>query len=78
MDDQRGSAKLEPRFMPISALTSHKFNDETVRLMGLAFEMALAALRHACPDPLREALAGKIIELGKSASATQSVCMTTP
>jgi hypothetical protein len=52
--------------MPIRIfLGGHRFDDETVRLMGLAFEMALAALRHDCPDPLREALAGKIIELGK-------------
>ena len=52
--------------MPIKTfLGGHRFDDETVRLMGLAFEMALAALRHDCPDPLREALAGKIIELGK-------------
>ena len=53
--------------MPIRAfLKSHKFDDEIVRLMGLAFEMALASLRHDCPDPLREALARKIIELAKA------------
>ena len=53
--------------MPIRAfLNSYKFDDETVRLMGLAFEMALASLRHDCPDPLREALARKIIELAKA------------
>jgi hypothetical protein len=28
--------------------------------------MALASLRYACPDPLREALARKIIELAKT------------
>ena len=41
------------------------FDEETVRLMGLAFEMALASLRftpgHA--DPLRELIARNIIEL---------------
>jgi hypothetical protein len=34
--------------------------------MGLAFEMALASLRSGCTDPLREALARKIIELAKT------------
>jgi hypothetical protein len=53
--------------MPIRAyLNGEGFDPETVRLMGLAFEMALASLRYACPDPLREALARKIIELAKT------------
>ena len=55
--------------MPIrSYLDGHSFDGETVRLMGIAFEMALGSLRatpgHA--DPVREAAARKIIELAKA------------
>jgi hypothetical protein len=46
-------------------LHDHWFDDETVRLMGIAFELALASLRstlhHA--DPVREVFARKIIAL---------------
>jgi hypothetical protein len=53
--------------MPIRAyLNGEGFDPETARLMGLAFEMALASLRSGCTDPLREALARKIIELAKT------------
>jgi hypothetical protein len=53
--------------MPIRAyLNGEGFDPETVRLMGLAFEMALASLRSGCTHPLREALARKIIELAKT------------
>jgi hypothetical protein len=53
--------------MPIRAyLNGEGFDPETVRLMGLSFEMALASLRSGCTDPLREALALKIIELAKT------------
>jgi hypothetical protein len=53
--------------MPIRAyLNGEGFDPETVRLMGLAFEMALASLRYAFPDLLREALVRKIIELAKT------------
>jgi hypothetical protein len=53
--------------MPIRAyLNGEGFDPETVRLMGLAFEMALASLRSGCTDPLREALARKIIEIAKT------------
>jgi hypothetical protein len=46
--------------MPIRRyLDDQQFDEETVRLMGLAFEMALASLRstpdHA--DPVREVMA---------------------
>jgi hypothetical protein len=55
--------------MPIRAfLDGHSFDGETVRLMGIAFEMALGSLR-ATPDhadPVREAVARKIIELAKA------------
>jgi hypothetical protein len=42
------------------------FDAETVRLMGLAFEMALASLRPPYGEPLREAVARKIIALAKA------------
>jgi hypothetical protein len=49
-------------------LDAHRLDGETIRLMGIAFEMALGSLRatpgHA--DPVREAVARKIIELAKA------------
>jgi len=55
--------------MPIRRyLDDRWFDEETTRLMGLAFEMALASLRftpgHA--DPLRERIARKIVELAQA------------
>jgi hypothetical protein len=48
-------------------LNCEGFDPETVRLMGLAFEMALASLRPPdCAEPLREAVARKIIALAKA------------
>jgi hypothetical protein len=55
--------------MPIGAyLDGAEFDPETIRLMGIAFEMALASLRSTpdYADPLREAVARKIIELAKA------------
>ena len=46
----------------------HKFDGETIRLMGIAFEMALGSMR-ATPrhdDPIRAALALKIIALAQT------------
>ena len=55
--------------MPIRAyLDRHKFDGETIRLMGVAFEMALASLRPT-PDfdgSLRAALAQRIIALAQT------------
>jgi hypothetical protein len=55
-------------FVPIRAyLDGHKFDGETIRLMGIAFEMALASFR-AAPDPedpIRAALARRIIGLAQ-------------
>jgi hypothetical protein len=52
-----------PQFMPIRRfLGGHKFDGETIRLMGIAFEMALASL-HAtpvCDDLIRAVLAQRI------------------
>jgi hypothetical protein len=45
----------------------HRFDAETVRLMGIAYETALVALsQRRREDPLREAAAHKIIELAKA------------
>jgi hypothetical protein len=53
-------AQLDPLSMPIRPyLDSHKFDGETIRQMGIAFELALASF-HATPapnDPIRAALA---------------------
>ena len=62
--------------MPIRPyLRGQKFDPETIRVMGLAFEMALVALRLAdCGDLANEMLADKIIELAKRVSAIPSDC----
>jgi hypothetical protein len=55
--------------MPIRPyLEGHRFDPETVRLMGIAFEMALVILQRSdgIVSPTRDALAKKIIELAKA------------
>jgi hypothetical protein len=54
--------------MPIRPhLDGHKFDPETIRVMGLAFEMALIALRLADrADLANEVVAQKIIALAKA------------
>ena len=55
--------------MPIRAyLDGQRFDDETTRLMGIAFELALASLRSSpgLEDPLRATLARDIIALAKA------------
>ena len=55
--------------MPIRHyLQGHRFDAETARLLGVAFEMALVALQHAdgVVAPTRDAVAQKIIELAKA------------
>jgi hypothetical protein len=49
-------------------LDGHRFDPETVRLMGIAFEMALVALQrtYGIVNPTREAVAQKIIALAKA------------
>src|SRR5262245_22584605 len=67
MGDRAGEC-VRPTFMPIRRfLDGQPFDPETIRLMGLAFEMALAAYRPIpdYPDPVREVIARKIIELAK-------------
>ena len=67
--------------MPIRAyLDGQKFDDETIRRMGIAFEIALASLgaTRDRDDPIRAALARNIISLRQSASAIPSVCVKAP
>jgi hypothetical protein len=55
--------------MPIRAyLGGLRFDPETTRLMGIAFEMALVALQRTdgIVNPTRDAVAKKIIELAKA------------
>jgi hypothetical protein len=63
------SSSIRAAFMSIRAhLDGHKFDGETIRQMGIAFELALASL-HAtpvCDDPIRTALAQRIIALAKA------------
>jgi hypothetical protein len=55
--------------MPIRFhLNGQKIDPETIRVMGLAFEMALVALERTdgTTNPTREAVAQKIIDLAKA------------
>jgi hypothetical protein len=54
--------------MPIRPyLEGHRFDAETTRLMGIAFETALAALHtQGDVEPLRETIARIIIDLAKT------------
>jgi hypothetical protein len=55
--------------MPIRAyLEGFRFDPETVRLMGIAYEMALVALQRTDGNvnPTRDTVAQKIIELAKA------------
>ena len=55
--------------MPIRIhLKGQRFDHETLRVMGLAYEMALVALHHTdgTANPTREAVAQKIIDLAKA------------
>jgi hypothetical protein len=55
--------------MPIRPyLDGHKFDGETTRQVGIAFEMALASLgaTRGCDDPIRAALAQRIIALAQA------------
>jgi hypothetical protein len=55
--------------MPIRAyLDGQKFDGETIRLMGIAFELALASLGPSRDhdDPVRSALARNIIALAQA------------
>jgi hypothetical protein len=49
-------------------MQGHRFDADTARLLGVAFEMALVAIQHAdgLVAPTRDAVAQKIIELAKA------------
>jgi hypothetical protein len=51
-----------------SHLNGQRFDTETIRVMGLAYEMALVALERTdgAATPTREAVAQKIIDLAKA------------
>jgi hypothetical protein len=62
-------AQSEPVVMPIRAyLEGQTFDDETIRLMGIAFETALGSFGFTpgSDDPVRAALAHNIIALAKA------------
>ena len=63
--DELFSFALRDALVPIRPfLTGQTFDPETVRLLGVAFEMARAAIK--CPRDLSdEIIAGRIIELAK-------------
>ena len=61
-------------------LQGHRFDADTARLLGVAFEMALVALQHAdrVVSPTRDAIAQKIIELARLVNVTRGGCATRP
>jgi hypothetical protein len=63
-----GSAFCRESPMPIRAhLDGQRFDPETIRVMGLAFEMALVALRLADRGDLaNKVVAHKIIDMAKA------------
>ena len=62
--------------MPITPyLESHRFDPETKRVMGIAFEMARVALRLSDrTDVASEIIATRIIQLAKPANAMRTCC----
>ena len=54
--------------MPIRPfLNGEKFDQETLRILGVAFEQVYIALRTGdCDDDVRQAIANKIIEIAKN------------
>ena len=53
--------------MPIRpCLDGHRFDPETTRIMGVAFDMACIALRLSERDALTETIANRIIELAEA------------
>jgi hypothetical protein len=54
--------------MPIrSFLNSEQFDQETLRILGVAFEQVCVGLRIGeCDDDVKQAIANKVIELAKT------------
>jgi hypothetical protein len=44
----------------------HGFDDEAIRVMGLAYECARAGLRISTDDPMTQIIATKVIELART------------
>ena len=61
-------------------LDGHKFDAEMVRLMGIAFEMALVVLARTdgTISPTRDAVAKRSSSLRKPENASRGVCATRP
>jgi hypothetical protein len=61
--------------MPISQfLNGDRFDLETRRVLGIAFEMTCIALRtEGCDDFVKQAIAAKIIELAKAGERNPDV-----
>ena len=60
-------ALIKERPMPMGPyLDGYKFDPETKRVMGVAFEMTRATLRLHLDDPATETVAKKIIELAEA------------
>jgi hypothetical protein len=63
--------------MPIRAYSDGlRFDPEAIRLMGIAFEMALVALQRTdgIVNPTRDAVARKIIDLAKAGERDPERC----
>jgi hypothetical protein len=55
-------------------LNGQRFDQETVRILGVAFEQVCIALRIGdCGDDVKNAIANKIIELGKTGERNPDV-----
>ena len=61
--------------MPIRPfLNGEKFDEETTRVLGVAFELTCIALRVGdCADDVKQAIANKIIALAKSGERSPDV-----
>jgi hypothetical protein len=61
--------------MPIrSFLIGEKFDSETTRVLGVAFELVCVALRVGdCADDVKQAIANKIIFLAKTGERSPDV-----
>jgi hypothetical protein len=67
-DRSRSRLKRAEAAVPIKPfLNGERFDEETLRILGVAFEQTCAGLRVGdCDDDVRQALANKIIELAKT------------
>ena len=61
--------------MPITQfLNGHRFDPETRRILGVAFEQVCIALRIGdCDDDVKQAIANQIIELAKTGERNPDV-----